>query len=251
MSDVSVQYSLGPISNAPPASLAGSPYEFKQGDPYSSHSVILSLLPSAGKGKVLDVGAAHGYIAAALRQRGFTVTGIEGDPLLASEAIKHCDRLFVLDLDGPLSEIEGDFDYILYGDVLEHLKDPLEVLMKLNAKLRPNGLVIISLPNVANIYVRLQLLMGRFDYSDRGILDRTHLRFFTRKSFRSFLDAGGLALISLKATPIPLPMVVPQRFHGRFLSWIHSINAWLAQRWQTVFGYQFVALARPGNFHET
>ena len=234
------------MSNATAANLVGSPYTFKLSDPHSSHSVILSLLES-GTGRVLDVGAAKGYIAAVLRQRGFTVVGIEGDPSLAREAANHCDQLFVLDLDGPMPEIEGDFDYIIYGDILEHLKNPLEVLLKLNRKLRPGGSVIISLPNIANIYVRLQLLMGRFEYSDRGILDRTHLRFFTRKSFCDFLAAGGLSVVSLRATPIPLPMVVPARFHGRFLSLTHDVSAWFAQHWQGLFGYQFIALAKLRN----
>jgi SAM-dependent methyltransferase len=227
-----------------PVSIEGSPYQFKQNDPYSSHSVILSLLPQTGNGRVLDVGAAHGYLAAVLRDRGYRVTGIEADPVLAREASNYCEEVVVADLDGPLPELHGAFDVILYGDVLEHLKNPLHVLTSLNRSLRPGALAIISLPNVANIYVRLQLLMGRFDYQDRGILDRTHVHFFTRKSFQSFLDRAGLDMVQLTATPIPLPLLVPKRFHGRALSAIHGISARVARCWQTLFGYQFVAVTR-------
>lgn len=209
--------------------------------------MILGLLPAAASGRALDVGAAHGYMAATLRERGYHVAGIEADPDLAREASNYCNEVFVADLDGPLPQFTEGFDLILYGDVLEHLRNPLDVLMSLDRNLRPNGVVIISLPNVANIYVRLQLLLGRFDYQDRGILDRTHLHFYTRKSFREFLDQAGLEIIQFSATPIPLPMVVPERFHGRVLALLHDCNAWLARTWQSLFGYQFIAVTRRRN----
>lgn len=231
-----------------PTSIAGSPYQYKRTDPYSSHSLILSLLPEHGAGRVLDVGAAHGYLAAALEKRGFHVTGIEGDPMLAREAAAHCSEVFEADLDGPLPELAGKFDIILYGDVLEHLKNPLGVLRVLNRNLRDGGTVIVSLPNIANVYVRLQLLRGKFDYAERGILDRTHLHFYTRKTFRQFLEEAGLEVTKLFATPIPLPLVVPERLQGRIFGGVHRFNAWIARQWPTMFGYQFVAVARPRRF---
>lgn len=227
-----------------PIAVPDSPYQFKTIDRYSSHSVILSLLKSANNRRVLDVGAAHGYLAASLRDRGFRVTAIEGNPDLAREAANYCDEIVVADLDGPLPILRDRFDVIIYGDVLEHLKDPKGVLISINQNLKPDGLVIISLPNIANLYVRLHLLMGRFNYQDRGILDRTHLRFFTRKTFREFLDEARLEVLELTATPIPLPLVVPERYHGALLSAVHSCNNWLARRWTTMFGYQFIAVAR-------
>jgi len=233
----------------PPASVADSPYQSKKSDAYSSHSLILRLAAEGGGRRLLDVGAAHGYLAGELRSRGFRVTGIEADRILGEEAAKHCDQFLALDLDGPLPAFPEPFDVMVFGDVLEHLKNPLAVLRQLAASLKEDGAAIISLPNVANIYVRLSLLLGRFDYQDRGILDRTHLHFFTRKSFRQFLTAAGLEPEELTATPIPLPLVVPKRYQGGMFAALHAINAWLARLWPTLFGYQFVAVARRRKPH--
>ena len=118
------------------------------------------------------------------------------------------------------------------------------MLISLNQSLNPDGIVIVSVPNVANLYVRLQLLMGRFHYQDRGILDRTHLRFFTRKTFREFLEEADLETLQLTATPGPLRQIVPQRYHGKLLAAVHDFNNWLAVTWPTMFGYQWIAVAR-------
>lgn len=137
----------------------GSPYRLKA-DPHSSHSVILRHLPAAAGKRALDVGAADGYLAELLTRRGFEVTCLERE----------------------LPPLDDPFDVIICADVLEHLSDPARVLASLLRYLGRDGLVIVSVPNIAHLWVRLQLLIGRFDYTDRGILDRTHLRFFTRKS---------------------------------------------------------------------
>ena len=84
------------------------------------------------------------------------------------------------------------------------------MLQALDRTLGPRGTVIVSVPNVAHLWVRLSLLAGRFDYADRGILDRTHLRFFTRRSLLALLRAAGLAVVELAVTPVPLPLVVPR-----------------------------------------
>lgn len=226
--------------------VADSPYQFKKSDRYSSHSVILRLAGGGAGKRLLDVGAAHGYLAGALRAQGFQVTGIEANSVLGEEAAKHCDEFFLLDLDGPLPRFAQPFDVIVFGDVLEHLKDPAAVLRELSGSLREGGRVILSLPNIANIYVRVNLLFGRFDYQDRGLLDRTHLHFFTRKSFLRFLRDAGLVLETLTATPIPLPLVVPPKHQGVLFAAVHAVNGWLARRWQALFGYQFVAVAKRG-----
>jgi SAM-dependent methyltransferase len=219
------------------------PYNLKT-DRWSSHSRILEHLQDGRGRRVLDVGSASGYLAKLLSERGFEVTGIEADPVLAQEAAGYCRELFISDLDGPLPDLQGPFDAIIYADVLEHLKNPQRVLASINEYLAPDGVVMISVPNIAHAWVRLQVLIGRFDYADRGILDRTHLRFFTLKSFRSFLAEAGLDPVKLIATPVPLPLVVPERFQGSAFRFVHALNATVANAWKTMFGYQFVAIAR-------
>ena len=100
-------------------------------------------------------------------------------------------------------------------------------------------------PNVAHFVIRLSLLIGRFDYIDRGILDHTHLRFFTERSVRALVANAGLRVELFTATPAPLYQVLPRRFHKRWLAATHAINAWIAHRLPRLMGYQFVILARP------
>jgi 2-polyprenyl-3-methyl-5-hydroxy-6-metoxy-1,4-benzoquinol methylase len=150
----------------------------------------------------------------------------------------------VANLDEPVPDFGGPFDIAVYGDVLEHLKNPLAALANINQQLKSDGLVIVSVPNSAHAWVRFQMIFGRFDYAERGILDKTHLRFFTLASFRALIREAGLEIEQLKATPAPLHLVVPERFHGVVLSAAHAINAGLARSWNTMFAYQFVALAR-------
>ncbi|MBI4588460.1 MAG: class I SAM-dependent methyltransferase [Candidatus Rokubacteria bacterium] len=223
--------------------MTGSPYRLKA-DPYSSHSVILRFLPDGAGKRLLDVGAAEGYLAELLGRRGFEVTCLERDPGLAAVAAEKCRRVVTADLERELPLLDGPFDVIVYGDVLEHLSDPARVLSSLNQSLKEDGIVIVSVPNVAHLWVRLQLLLGRFDYADRGILDRTHLRFFTRRSFLRFLGDSKLKVIEMIPTPVPLPLLVPERLHGRWLSALHALNALTARCWQGLFAYQFVAVAR-------
>jgi len=223
--------------------MSTSAYQLKS-DPHSSHSVILRLLGEGWGRRALDVGAADGFLAELLTRRGWQVTALERDPAQAAKARGRCHDVIVADLDGAAPRLEGVFDAIVYGDVLEHLSDPLPVLVALNRSLAAGGRVIVSVPNVAHLWVRLSLLLGRWDYGDRGILDRTHLRFFTRRSFLRFLGDAGLDLEELVATPVPLPQVVPPRFHGGVLDAVHGFSAGAARVWKAGLGYQLIGVCR-------
>ena len=218
-------------------------YEFKS-DPHSSHSVMLRWLGDGGGRSLLDVGAADGLLSRKLSERGWRVTGIECDPVLAQAGAAHCERMIVANLDREVPPIESLFDVIVYGDVLEHLSDPLRVLTELNRLLAPGGFVVMSMPNVAHFVIRLSLLVGRFDYLDRGILDQTHLRFFTERSLRALVANAGLRIERFTATPAPLYQVLPKRFHRPWLAATHTLNAWIAHQLPRLMGYQFVILAR-------
>ena len=226
------------------AAVTASPYQLKA-DPYSSHAVILSRLGEGRGRRALDVGAADGFLSELMTQQGWTVTALERDPAQAARAQGKCQEVVVADLDQAAPKLSGPFDAIVYGDVLEHLGDPLPVLMALNRSLATGGVVIVSVPNVAHLWIRLSLLLGRWEYADRGILDRTHQRFFTRRSFREFLAQAGLAVMELVATPVPLPLVVPARFHGAGLRATHALSALAARAWPGGLAYQLVAVCRP------
>ena len=220
-----------------------SPYRLKD-DPHSSHSVILSRLGEGRGRKALDVGAADGFLAERLTAQGWSVTALERDPELAARAHGRCKEVVVADLESAPPLLHGPFDAIVYGDVLEHLSDPGAVLRALDQTLAPRGTVIVSVPNVAHLWVRLSLLAGRFDYADRGILDRTHLRFFTRRTLLELLRGAGLGVVELAVTPVPLPLVVPPRWHGRWLPRVHALSAGAARGWPGGLAYQFVAVCR-------
>ncbi len=224
--------------------MSGSPYQLKR-DPYSSHSVILSQLGEGRGRRALDVAAADGFLSELLTRQGWTVTALERDPEQAARARGRCKEVIVADLEDPQVEMGGPYDAIVCGDVLEHLREPLAALLALKAKLVPGGIIVVSVPNVAHLWMRLSLLAGHFDYSDRGLLDRTHLRFFTRRTLLDFLRAAGLSVTNLTVTPVPLPLVVPERYHGGWLRIAHAVNALTARWWKTGLAYQFVAVCRP------
>ena len=215
-----------------------------KGDPYSSHSVALGWLGEGHGRRLLDVGAADGLLARQLTERGWKVTAIEADPVAAKAGAAHCERMIVGDLDAGLPPVEGVFDAIVCADVLEHLRDPLRVLTALRDSLAEEGEVLISIPNVAHLWMRLSLLVGRFDYAERGILDRTHLRFFTRRTLAALVTQAGLRPTRTTATPVPLYQVVPERWHGRGLAVAHALSATTARALPRLLAYQFLVLAR-------
>ncbi len=223
--------------------MTASPYQLKS-DPYSSHAVILSRLGEGRGRRALDVGAADGFLAELLTRQGWQVTALERDPTQAAKARGRCHEVIIADLDQAAPRLQGLFDAIVYGDVLEHLNDPLPVLVALDRTLAADGRVVVSVPNVAHLWVRLSLALGRWDYADRGILDRTHLRFFTKRSFAALLRDAGLSVEELVATPVPLPLILPPRLHGRALDAVHALSAGAARAWKSGLAYQFVAVCR-------
>jgi 2-polyprenyl-3-methyl-5-hydroxy-6-metoxy-1,4-benzoquinol methylase len=171
----------------------------------TSHAQILALV-GANK-RVLDVGCATGYLARELVAHGCTVSGVEYDAAAAEEARPVLDRLLVGNLEVvDLVEEFGreQFDAVIYGDVLEHLRDPLTVLRKSRPLLARGGSVIISIPNIAHGAVRLALLKGRWEYRSLGLLDDTHLKFFTKDSLREMLRQAGLAQVEIRRTTADL-----------------------------------------------
>jgi 2-polyprenyl-3-methyl-5-hydroxy-6-metoxy-1,4-benzoquinol methylase len=143
---------------------------------------------------VLELGPATGRVTRVLSERGCRVVAVERDGAMAPKLEPYCSRVIVGDVERlSLEEVFGEqrFDVILAGDFLEHLAHPLKLLQDLKRYLSEDGYIVASIPNIAHGSVRLSLLNGKFEYKDIGILDRTHLRFFTLDSIlRLFADAG-------------------------------------------------------------
>lgn len=156
-----------------------------------SHRKIIDLV---GKDKkILDVGCNKGYLSVKFRENGCYVVGIETDLESAGIAKNSCNEIIIGDVDqiDKLSYPDDYFDAMVFADILEHLKNPEEVLLRLKRYLNPAGLVIASSPNIARMDIRLRLLFGKFDYEETGILDRTHLRFFALSTAKKiFQDTG-------------------------------------------------------------
>lgn len=215
------------------------PYQDKP-SPWSSHSRIAAYIESfPAQSRVLDVGTASGMLARRNWKHPLRFFGIETNKEWAEIASPYYESIWNCPLDESPDEILRGYDAVVLGDVLEHLSAPETSLGRLVA-LQPSGAIfIISVPNIANFWVRLHLLMGRFDYAERGILDRTHLRFFTRKTVIELAKNAGLDLLSIQATPIPLELVSPffVTSQGKAL---HAILAWLTSLFPTLLGYQFI-----------
>ena len=173
--------------------------------PETSHAKMVELIGS--NKRVLDVGCSTGYLARVLNALGNTVSGVEYDAAAAKEAEPDLVKLVVGDLEALdlVAEFgEGGFDVVVFGDVLEHLRDPMPVLRRTRALLAPGGSVVISVPNIAHGDVRLALLAGRFRYTKLGLLDETHTRFFTRENLDPFLRDAGFVAVDVRRTYAPL-----------------------------------------------
>ena len=225
--------------------ILGSGYEFKAFK-YSSHYWILKLLePETKPVKILDVGTASGYLGQILSGQSHYVAGVEKDALTAERAKHSYSSFWLTDIETFEFPFRQEFDYILFADVLEHLRDPEAVLRRCIPALKESGKIIISVPNVANFIVRLSLLAGKFDYGDRGILDRTHLRFFTLRSLKTMMNEVSCSVLGVIPTPLPMQIVFPFT-ENKFFAPLHEAFYLLTRIWKTVFAYQFVIVAAPG-----
>jgi 2-polyprenyl-3-methyl-5-hydroxy-6-metoxy-1,4-benzoquinol methylase len=219
-------------------------YTHYDDSPGSTHNLVVELVPATAS--VLEVGCATGYMSDVLVQRkDCRVTGIELDPTAAAEASAYCERVVVgnvetLDLEEHLGEER--YDAVLFADVLEHLRDPAEVLSRVRPFVAGGGAVVASIPNVAHVSVRLALLGGEFRYRKLGLLDDSHLRFFTRESIVDLFESTGYVVstwrrrrIEADDAEIPPPRDVPE-----------DVRSWLGSD-PELTTYQFIVRAVPSD----
>ncbi len=209
----------------------------------NAHTRVVQLV---GRGKrVLELGCATGYMSRVLTDSyGCVVTGVEGNPATAEEARASCTRVIVGDLDTlNWDEALGaeQFDVVVAADVLEHLRNPAGVLAALRSYIAPGGHLVASIPNIAHASVIAELLQGRFTYQPFGLLDDSHLRFFTRDSIYECLEQAGYTVTYLDRVTL---QPGDTEFRTVLASFPQPVAEWLASREESTT-YQFVVTARP------
>jgi 2-polyprenyl-3-methyl-5-hydroxy-6-metoxy-1,4-benzoquinol methylase len=198
-------------------------YPIPSRDQLDENSSFLKMLNLVGRHKkVVDVGCATGYFSKLLVDEGCDVVGIEINPDAAKVAEQYCRQVIVADLDQQdIQEVLGSeqFEVAIFGDVLEHLKDPWSTLKSVRKILAADGYVVASIPNIAHGAIRLALLEGRFEYAELGLLDDTHLRFFTRETVHQLFEETGYCIEAEDHTNLPVfapSALVPEVDKERF-----------------------------------
>jgi len=188
----------------------------------------------------LDVGCGTGHLGKWLREKlDCYVVGIEVDEEAAKIAEKFYDEVIISDVE-QLEESKfpkNFFDAIVMADVLEHLKRPDILLIKLKPSLKIEGYAIASIPNISRLEIRIQLLFGKFTYEETGILDKTHLRFFTLNTAKELFQKAEYEVARVDFTGLRSKHSPLRRFPGA--------RARLLRLFPTLLAYQFIIIARP------
>ena len=178
--------------------------------------------------RILDVGCWTGSLGAQLISNiSCVVDGLDNNQAALKQAqIRGYINTYLLQLDNlDVSIIREKYDLIIFGDVLEHAINPEEIIRKLKAKLKKGGKIIISLPNVGFVYYRLTHLLGRWDYKETGIMDRTHLKFYTLNSMRKFIDSQNLTIIDFEGQSIVRKSLMFINVLAKFAPSVFAIQA--------------------------
>ena len=175
-----------------------------------TNSAATKIIELVGKNKkVLEFGCAGGHMSKVLKEKcGCEIVGVEINPQDAKTARSYCKDVIVGDIEdfGWCKKLAGKkFDVAIFADVLEHLKRPERPLEKVREFLKDNGCVLVSVPNIANVSIRLELLSGGFQYEELGILDDTHLKYFTLKSIINLIESAKLYVDSVDYSAKDLP----------------------------------------------
>jgi O-antigen biosynthesis protein len=205
---------------------------------FESHKLVYNMIEP--NSKVLDIGCATGYFAKELLKKNCETCGVDIDENALKIAIRYCKKVEVSNLDEVHSFPfpKKSFDCVLLLDVIEHLAHPENILAIAKLYLKDNGSVIVSVPNIAHASIRWMLSMGEFQYADTGILDSTHLHFYTKKSLGEVLKVAGYKILKFVPTngmcKVPFLYKITDRLPT---SWQYKITC-LAP---TLFSFQFIA----------
>ena len=210
----------------------------------SSHGRISTMLAARPPAKVLDLGCSSGLLAERLQEMGHDVTGV--DLYEFPNSAERMNAFYKADLSEGIPPAVGTgFDLILMADVLEHLPKPGNLLQQCRDLLTPEGSIMLCVPNIGHWYPRSRATLGAFDYDQRGILDSTHLRFFTRRSIRKAVERNGYSVRRLEPVGLPLDAL---GLEGTKAHVVRLVDHFLVTTWPTMFGYQFIVEATPNRY---
>jgi predicted TPR repeat methyltransferase len=225
-----------------PPAIVPNVYTFKDFEG-SSHRILIDLIGRFAPrgGTLLDLGAAGGELGAAVREHFDQTIGFEYDADRIGQLRGRFDHVVIADLE-TVKTLPSGVHAIVLADIIEHLRDSTTLLRIVSESLTDDGVLFISVPNIANITVRLGLLFGIFEYRDRGILDFTHLRFFTMRTIRREIENAGFRIVAIRGSSVPIRLIIgwmPDillRLGERVLTWITRI-------WRGLFAYQIILVA--------
>ena len=210
----------------------------------SSHRILIDLISRHARSHrtLLDLGAAGGELGASLRERFDRTIGFEYNVDCVSTLQKCFDQAVIADLE-KVKKLPKDVDVIVLADVLEHLRSPTNVLRIVRESLSASGRAFISVPNIANITVRLGLLFGIFEYRDRGILDSTHLRFYTKRTIRREIENAGFEILEMRGSSVPIRLIVGGFMPEPLLRAGERLLSLLTRMWRGLFANQIIIVA--------
>ena len=191
---------------------------------------------------ILELGPGPAHVALLVRRSDVRWLGLEGSLDCLTGLHQVLSGGAIVDLES-IRRLPRGYDTVLAADTLEHLNHPERMLQMIHEALPRGGLLLLSVPNVANLYVRLNLLIGRFPYGQRGILDYTHRYFFTARSLRTMVREAGFTIERRAVSTIPLPLVWP-RLPRPLLAALSLALSGLTRLVPNLLGYQFLLMAR-------
>jgi len=206
-----------------------------------SHTQIVSAIREGST--VLDLGCSNGLLARPLLEKNVRVTGVDAGP--GERLSKELAGYYQRDLDLPLElPYERVFDYVVCADVIEHLRNRAQLLRGARRYLKPDGKLIISTPNIALWFYRLSLLVGRFEYGPRGVLDETHVHLYTGATFRREIERAGFTVLRQRVTSLPFEVVFESTGRSRLVRSLEFAYHQMARFWPSMFAYQYILEAQ-------
>ncbi|HUP48436.1 MAG TPA: class I SAM-dependent methyltransferase [Thermoanaerobaculia bacterium] len=211
----------------------------------SSHRILMGLIRRYARrgGTLLDLGAAGGELGSAVRDHFRRTLGFEFQLDCMAALKERFDRVLIADLE-KLKKLPPNADAIVCADVIEHLRDAPSLLRLIREGLAEDGHLFVSVPNIANITVRIGLLFGVFEYRDRGILDNTHLRFYTLRTIRRDLESAGFRVVAVRGSSVPIRLIIGRYTPELLLRAGEKLLTALTRLWLSLFAYQIIVVAR-------